>query len=581
MKKLSLKSYLLKFLPYYVIGIGSLIVVDIIQLYLPILVGNTIDGLKNTNYKTEDLIRQALIILGIGVMLFGGRFLWRYFIFNSSRKIEYYLRNDLFSNLETLSLNYFNKNKTGDLMSYFTNDLGAVRQAIGPGFMMALDAIVLTIFVIYNMITYVNLQLTLISFIPLPVITIGALFFGKILQERFKEKQEAFSNLSDFSQESISGIRVLKAFVQETKEIKAFNEVNKNNMDKNIKLIKIFGVLFPLVEIIAGISFMITLFYGGYLAIINKITLGQFVAFNQYIGTLIWPMIASGWVINIISQGSASYKRIKEVLNTKTDIFDEPDLKSEKPLKGSVEIKNLSFKYENTNNYQLKDINLFIAAGKTLAIVGKTGSGKSTLVNILVRLYNPPFGTVFIDGKEIYSISLKDLRQFMGIVCQDNVLFSDTIKNNIGFGTAPLSEEDVIESSRLANVYNNIIEFPNKFNTIIGEKGITLSGGQRQRICIARTLITKPEILILDDSLSSVDTETESLIINNLKELRKNKTTIIVAHRLSTIQFADHILVLDEGKIVEYGTHEDLLAKNGIYHNIYTKQQIEKIIEEE
>ncbi len=570
---------LIKFIPFYLIGILSLLVVDIFQIFIPKILSEIIDGIKSGAFTINDIFYNSLKILLISIIILIGRILWRLFIFGSSRKIEYNIRNDLFKHIESLTQNFYNKNKTGDLMAHFTNDAEAVRMAIGPGFMMAFDAVVMTILVIINMIFYVNLNLTLLSIIPLPIIVIGGILLGKRLTERFKEKQEAFGKMTDFSQEAFTGIRVIKAFVQEKNHLKEFLKVNKSNYDKNIKVVKLYGLLFPIVEIISSICFLIALIYGGYLAIINKISLGKFIAFYQYLGMLIWPMIAMGWCINIFSQGISSQRRIKKIFNEKPEISDKNKPVSGKIKYGRIKIKNLTFRYIDTKEPQLKNINLSIDEGKILGIVGKTASGKSSLINLLVRLYDSKKGSIFIDGVDIHDVPLHELRKFIIIVPQDNVLFSDTIANNIAFGSEETNKVKIEEFARIACIHENILEFPKKYETIIGERGVTLSGGQKQRISIARAILLNPKILILDDSLSSVDTDTENKLLKNLKAIRKNKTTIIISHRISTIQEADKIIFIENGKISEEGTHKDLLMKKDKYYNMYQKQQIEKQME--
>jgi ATP-binding cassette subfamily B protein len=576
----NLLKYLFRFIPFYLIGIATLIFVDILQLITPKIIGETIDGIKQNNFLLNDIIINVLKLFMITVMIFFGRIIWRLFIFGSSRKIEDIMRCDLFKHLESLSMNFYNKNKTGELMAHFTNDLAAVRMAIGPGFMMAVDSIVLTAMVIINMIIFVNLKLTLFSFMPLPLIGIGGYFFGKALSIRFKEKQESFGKLTDFAQETFNGIRVIKAFVQEKNYLNEFLKHNNDYYNKNIKLAKLYSFAFPLVEFISGCSFLITLIYGGYLTMIGKLSLGKFVAFNQYLAMLIWPMIAIGWCINIFSQGLASQKRVSAIFYEKSDIFDKKNIKQKSIKNGKIEFKNLSFKYKNSNGYVLKNINLKINPGETLGIVGKTGSGKTTLVNLLIRLYNPKKNQIFIDNCDILDIPLLELRKFIKIVPQESILFSTTIKENIMFGLENNNESKMIEASMNSNIHKNIMQFPLKYETVIGEKGITLSGGQKQRISIARALILEPDLLILDDSLSSVDTKTESIILKNLKNLRKDKTTIIIAHRISSIQSADKIIFLENGQITEHGTHRELLKLKGKYYSMYKKQQIEKKMED-
>lgn len=574
----SLKTHLKKYALHYAIGIFFLFFVDLIQLIIPNMIGDIFDGLKDQSLVYKDLILYALKIFGIAVTIFFGRIIWRRFIFGTSRGIEYHLRNDIFTHLEKLSLNFFNRNKTGDLMAYFTNDLGAVRMAIGPGFMMAFDAAVMTCFVILNMLINVNVKLTLIAVIPLPIIAIGGMMLGRSLTIRFAAKQEAYGKLSDHVQERFTGIRVIKTFVQESNEIKSFLKVNQNNMDKNISLIKLFAVLFPVVEIVAGISFLLTLLYGGYLATIGRISLGQFVMFNEFIGMLVWPMIALGWCINIFSQGIASQKRIDKILDEKPEITSPANPLISDFSGGDITINNLTFSYPDTPFPALKDVTMTIPHGKFIAITGKTASGKSTIINLLLRLYNFERDRIYFDGVDLNDIPLEKIRELVGVVTQENFLFSQTIADNIALSLNDMLYEEIVEAAKDANVYTNIMDFPDKFETKVGERGITLSGGQKQRISIARVLVRNPEILILDDALSAVDAKTEEEILENLRRVRKERTTIIISHRISTVKACDFIYVVENGMVVESGTHDELLSKMGYYESINRKQSIEETI---
>lgn len=574
-----LHKYIKKSIWIYLLGAIALILVDFFQMYIPKYVGKIIDGIKNKVFSFDDILRYSLLILLISVIIFFGRILWRIFIMGTARKIENNLRLDLFSHLEKLSQNFYNKNKIGDLMAYFTNDLEAIRMTIGPGVMMALDSILMTILIVINMIFFVNLKLTLLALTPFPFIALGALIIGKWMEDSYKNKLEAFSKLSDYVQESISGIRVIKAFVEEYNELKSFQKVNENNYKKNVKLIKIYSIIFPLTQVISGVSFFMNLLYGGYLTIIGEISLGQFIAFNQFIEMLIWPMIAIGWNINIISQGFASQKRIQSILDEKPDIKDDIEARSINIENSSISIKNLSFRHDQTERDQLKDLSLELGEGKTLALVGKTGSGKSTLANLLLRIYDPPDNTIFIGGVDIKKIPLFNLRETVGLVPQDNFLFSDSIQNNIGMALDNPNIDALKYFAATAHIGDNIEEFPDKYDTIIGERGITLSGGQKQRISIARMMTKNYPIMIFDDSLSSVDTYTEEKILSNLFNLRKGKTNIIIAHRISTIDKADTIVFIEDGKIIEQGTHAELIKLKGNYYSLYKRQQIEKTLE--
>lgn len=572
--------YLKKYKWSYIFGIAVLFIVDILNLYIPQFTGEITDGLQTNTMGMEGLIVGIIKIVSVGAMIAIGRFLWRYFIFGAARKIEYEIRNDLFKHLEKLSLRYFNENKTGNLMSHFTNDLNAVRMAIGPGVITSFDAVIMTLMVLIKMITHIDFKLTILAVIPLSIIAIGGIKFGKVVEERFAAKQAAFSDLTDEVQESISGVRVIKAFVQERKELKSFAKSNKNNMDKNMRVVKLQATVIPLLDIIIGISSLIALLYGGYLTITGEITLGKFIAFNQYIGMLVWPMMAMGDSINFFSQGLASLRRIKGIFVEKPEIFDSMP-KDIKELKGEICFNNLTFKYPDKKQPALKNIKIKLKKGNTLAILGRTGSGKTTIVNLLLRLYNSERGEILLDGNDILDIPLKTLRENIGYVPQDNFLFSDTLGHNIAFGADKNDIEGIYNSAKTACIHDNIMDFPENYETMVGERGVTLSGGQKQRSSIARAIMKEAPILILDDALSAVDTDTEEQILKNLKINRENKTTIIIAHRISTIQNADYILVLEDGEMAEYGTHEDLIQLGGIYAQMYKTQQLEKQIEED
>lgn len=582
---MSVKDIILKYLSRYkvryFIGIFTLFAVDFANLYVPQFTGEITDGLKGHTLDRNGLLQGIIKILLVALIITIGRFGWRFFINGSARAIERDLRNDMFAHLEKLSMEYYNRNKTGDLMAHFTNDLNAIRMTAGPAVITTFDAIIMTAMVLIKMLVYVNVGLTLLAVIPMVFIAIGSVYYGKITERRFADKQRAFSDLTDQVQESISGIRVIKAFVQEENERKTFARVNQNNKDKNMSVVKLQATVMPLLDVVIGLSSLITLLYGGYLTINGTITVGKFIAFNQYILMLVWPMIAAGDSVTILSQGIASIKRVQMIFNQNPAVFDEegvvdPAISS---LEGEIEFAGLNFKYHAKGPVVLKDINLKVDKGSTLAILGRTGSGKTTLASLLLRLYNVEPGMISVDGKDIRKIPLKVLRENIAYVPQDNFLFSDTIKNNIAFGSVNKDMELVEKAAKEACIHDNIMEFPDGYDTLVGERGVTISGGQKQRSSIARALMKEAPVLILDDALSAVDTNTEEEILKNLKENRDGKTTIIIAHRISTIQNADRILVLDEGNMAEYGTHEELLKQQGIYAKMYEKQQLEKQLE--
>jgi ATP-binding cassette subfamily B protein len=560
----------------YIIGIFVLLVVDGLQLVTPKILGSITDKLSSHNLSMPGIYKYVAIIIANAAAIAVMRYIWRMLVIGNARNLEYWLRNKLFSHLELMSQNFYKNHKTGDLMAHATNDIQAVRQAFGIGIVMIADAVFLTTVTIIIMIVTVDMRLTAIALIPLPFIALIMGFFGKWVNNRFKSVQESFSSLTENVQESFSGIRVIKSFVQESKEIEKFSISNQDYVDKNMQLIKVWGAMFPLVSFVASLSFLIALGYGGSLVIDGEISLGQYVSFISYLGLLTWPMMAVGWVINILQRGMASMQRINEILDTEAEIVDGNNTLEIEDYSPQIEFKNLTFTYPGAPTPTLSEINLRIEEGKTLAIIGRTGSGKTTLVNLIVRLYNTNPGELLVGDYDISRIPLRVLRGNIGYVPQDNFLFSISIKDNIAFADASMSEASVVSASQIAQVYDNIMEFPDKFGTILGERGVTLSGGQKQRVSIARALAKDPKILILDDSLSAVDTKTEEKILKGLRGIMKNKTSIIISHRISTIKDADEIIVLDEGRIIERGTHEELIQQQGLYSSIYQKQLLEE-----
>lgn len=558
----------------YIAGIITLFVVDFANLFIPQLTGTITDGLRDGAIGWEGVKRCLLLIFLLGLTLAVGRFLWRFFLFGAARSIEKEIRNEMFGHLEQMSVEYYNEHKTGDLMTRFTSDLNAVRMAIGPAVIGAFDASVMTVMVIFQMMRYVNIGLTLLAVIPMLLICFGEIYYGKIIYKRFKARQEAVSDLTDFVQESFSGVRVVKAFVRERSELKEFARANQNAMDKNLAIARVQSVIMPLLDVIIGMSILVTLIYGGYLALNGDITLGRFVAFNQYINMLVWPMLACGEAIHMFSQGGASIRRIQEVLDEKPEIFDRDDTEDIERLEGNITFSHLTFIHRGHTEPTLKDVSLEVPAGTTLAVIGRTGNGKTTLVNLLLRLYNTKSGMILLDGRDINTIALKTLRENIAYVPQDNFLFSDTLKSNIAFGSGE-DMEAITKATKAACIHENIVTFPDGYETIVGERGVTLSGGQKQRSSIARALMKDAPILILDDALSAVDTDTEERILYNLKQTREGKTTILIAHRISTIQNADVILVLEDGEAKEIGNHEELMRANGIYKDMFEKQQLE------
>ncbi len=544
----------------------------------------------------QKLLTYSLLIIGIALIKGIFQFLTRWVVIGISRDIEFDLRNDLFAHLERLSYSYYQRTRTGDIMARATNDLNAVRMLLGPAIMYSANTLVFSAGALGFMLA-ISPKLTLYAFLPLPIASVVIQYFGRRIHERFERIQAMFSDISARAQENFSGARVIRAYVQEQAEIAAFEGANKEYIRRSLGLVRLMGMLWPTLELMLGAAVVIVLWLGGRQVLLGKMSVGDFVAFNTYMMQLTWPVIALGWVINIFQRGTASMVRIEEILSTQPEIADEEIIgpsgdraigssKNEitrlPDLVGEIEFRNLNFAYNGTS--VLKDINLRIPAGSSLAIVGPTGSGKTTLVNLIPRIYDAAPGAVLIDGRPVRQFPLDSLRRHIGFVPQETFLFSDTIRENIAFG---MSEEDSHEAgeatldrikaaAEAANIAQDIASFPEGYNTMVGERGITLSGGQKQRTAIARALLRSPRILILDDALSSVDTHTEDKILNHLREIMRGRTTIFISHRVSTVRNADSIAVLHQGRIVEMGTHEQLIARNGYYTDLYNKQLLEE-----
>lgn len=576
---LTLKKYFIKYKTKLLWGILFILISNAGTVYVPILLKDSINGLQK-NIASQKLIEYALLIVATSLIAGIFRFLIRQTIIVVSREIEYDLRGDFWEHLQKLPLKYFQNNSTGNLMSHATNDINAVRMFLGPAVMYSIDTSIRLIIVISIMLS-LNFALTIYSLLPLPFLSFIVYKIGKLIHEKYTKIQENFSELTTRAQENFSGIRVIKSYVREANEIKRWNELSKEFLNRNMNLVRIQSIIIPILTLITGISSIVVIWVGGDLVISGKMNLGVMAAFVMYLGILIWPVIAFGWVMNIIQQAEASMKRLNKIFNEPYEIEDSASTNfSIKELKGEIEFKNVSFKYSETLPEVLKDINLKIGVGSTVAIVGHTGAGKTSLINLIPRLYDVTSGELFIDAINIKNIPLDVLRTNIAIVQQESFLFSDSIYGNISYGLRNIDKKRVEEVSRIANFDKDVQYFPNGYDTIVGERGITFSGGQKQRASLARALAIDPKILILDDSFSAVDTNTEESILKNLKEFMKNRTSIIISHRISTVRDADKIVVLKNGIIAEQGTHEQLVELNGIYADMHYKQLLEKELEE-
>ncbi len=508
------------------------------------------------------------------------RFLIRQTIIVVSREIEYDLRYDFWDHIQKLPLRYFQNNSTGNIMAHATNDVNAVRMFLGPAVMYSTDTTIRLIIII-SILVSLNFSMTIYALIPLPILSYLVFKVGKLIHERFTLIQEKFSELTTKAQENFSGIRVIKSYVREKNEIKEFNKLSQDFLNRNMDMVKIQALFQPILFLITGFSIIIVIWVGGGKVIDGTMNLGEITAFLVYLGYLIWPMIALGWVVNIIQQGEASMKRLNKILDEEFEIQDTDNTNANiKTLKGEIEFKNVSFRYSENHSDVLKNINLKIPVGTTLAIMAYTGAGKTTMINLIPRLYDVTDGELLIDGHNVKNIPLEVLRKNIGLVQQESFLFSDTLLNNVSYGLREISKNKVVEASKIAQFDKDVATFTNGYDTIVGERGITLSGGQKQRASLARALAIDPKILILDDSFSAVDTHTEEDILQQLKVFMRDRTSIIISHRISTVQNADKIIVISDAKIAEEGTHEELVKLGGIYADIHFKQLLEKELEE-
>jgi ATP-binding cassette, subfamily B, multidrug efflux pump len=572
--------YMKKYRRGFLVGTICVFLLNGIAVQFPQVILHALDYLKNGGRSTRQLGLYALLLVAIATSKGIFQFLTRWIVIGISRDIEFDLRNDMFQHLEHLSYPYYQRTRTGDVMARATNDLNAVRMLLGPAIMYSANTLVFTAGALIYMLK-ISPKLTLYTFLPLPVASIVIQYFGHQIHERFEKIQAMFSDISARAQENFSGARVIRAYAQENAEIRQFEGANTEYIHRSLPLARLMGLLWPTLELTLGLAVVLVLWLGGREVLLNRMTVGQFAAFLTYMIQLTWPVIALGWVINIFQRGTASLKRINEILQEKPEITDEPAvLAAHQPreLLGEVEFRGLNFGYNGAR--VLHDINLRIPAGSSLAIVGPTGSGKTTLVDLIPRVYDAEPGTVLIDGKPLRAYPIEFLRKNIGFVPQETFLFSESIRENIAFGIENASDEAVRDAADAANIAADIEGFPEQYATVVGERGLTLSGGQKQRTAIARALIRNPRILILDDALSSVDTQTEDKILNHLREIMSGRTTIFISHRVSTVRNADRIAVLHGGRIVELGTHDELIARDGYYTDLYNKQLLEEELAE-
>jgi ATP-binding cassette subfamily B protein len=575
-------SELRRLLPYLAryrrgisLGMLCLLMGKVAAAMAPQVLRITVDDLT-VSVTTGKLLFYAGLIVGIAVVEGFFRFWMRRLLIGVSRYVEYDLRSDFFSHLQRMSPSFYQRWRTGDLMSRASNDIAAVRMVLGPGIMYPAETSVITVAALIFML-FISVELTLVSLAVMPIVSYSVKKFGSVIHKRFESIQAKMSDISALVQENLSGMRVVKAYSQETHQQDKFEKENREYLRRNIGLVKVWGAFYPLLSVFIGMGSVLVLWWGGHLVVRDEITLGELVAFFAYLGMLTWPMIAFGWVVNIYQRGAASMKRLAAVWREPAELTDAPDARRDVAIRGRIELRDVSFRYNGAP--VLEAVRLTVEPGQTVAVVGRTGSGKTSLVSLIPRLYDTTEGSVLVDGVDVRRLPLADLRRSVGFVPQESFLFSETVGQNIAFGRPSAADEEIAGAADVSGLAGDIADFPGGYETMVGERGITLSGGQRQRATIARALVTDPPILILDDALSSVDTQTEERILSQLRGIMRQRTTLIVSHRISTIKEADVIVVLDEGCIVEKGTHDELLARGGIYAGLYQKQLLEEELE--
>jgi ATP-binding cassette subfamily B protein len=571
----TLWPYLKRYRRGLALGMGSLIMKDLAHASVPLIMGGAIDALTARRPLTVILL-FALSLVGAAAVRSTFQFWMRVILIGISRDIEYDLRNDLFAHLVSLSPDFYARQRTGDIMARATNDLNAVRMMLGPGIMYWTETS-LTFILAVSVMAFKDWRLVLFAVLPAPVVSVAVMLFGRAIHERFESIQSMFSDISSRVQENLSGVRMIRAFVQEAAELRRFEQLNKDYIRENLRLVRISGLFQPLLEALIGVTFLVVLWAGGAQVLNGRLSMGGFVMFNTYMGFLVWPMIALGWVVNLMQRGTASMGRINQILHERPTIAAPPSPAPIPHARGEIEFRGVSLDYPSGR--ALNGVDLFIPAGATFAVVGHTGSGKSTLVGLVPRLMDPTTGSVHLDGINLRDLDPAELRRQIGFVPQETFLFSATIAENIAFGVENATEDEIHRAAELAGLAGDIESFPHGYETMVGERGITLSGGQKQRTAIARALLRNPRILILDDALSSVDTLTEERILNGLSSVMRGRTVILISHRVSTVRQADTIVVLEKGCIVEQGTHSDLVAAGGYYADLSQKQMLEEELE--
>ncbi|WP_042456631.1 ABC transporter transmembrane domain-containing protein [Neobacillus dielmonensis] len=562
----------------YISGVLILLFVALLQLVPPKVIGIIADHIHDRTLTKGLLAEWVLVLIASGLAMYVLRYYWRIQIFGSAVKLSKILRNQLYHHFTKMSPSFYQKNRIGDLMAHATNDLAAIQQTAGSGVLTLVDSLSTGGFVILAMAFTISWKLTLICLIPMPLLAILTSWFGTMLHKSFYKAQEAFSSLNDKTQESIMGIKVIKTFGQEKEDIEDFRRQSEDVVQKNIVVAKIDSLYDPTISIIVGISYFLSIVFGAKYVLNGELTIGQLISFTTYLGLLIWPMLAFGWLFNIMERGSASYDRVSALLREKVEIKDTANALNKVPV-GDIEYQLAQFTYPGESRPMLKEIYFSLKRGETLGIVGKTGAGKTTLLKLLIREFEGYQGKILFGGHPLQAYKLDRLREAVGYVPQDHFLFSATVAENIAFTNPSATKQEIETAAKLANIHEDILQFTDGYQTVVGERGVSLSGGQKQRISIARALLMNPEVLILDDSLSAVDAKTEEAILSSLRENREGKTTIITSHRLSAIQHADLILVIDEGQIMERGTHESLMADAGWYKEMYLHQQLEELVE--